>query len=236
MNRNPDRSAEARQKPRARGVVKRVLLLLACTQFLVGAVTAEHTLMMPEGFEDVQLGVAQSALRELRPGAEAFEIFGEPEETSSNVEIWVEILTDHPRFDSVDYTFVKDRLCAIKWQSVPASDFSTLRAAALREAVRRWGDTYSRLVFEVAPDIVLPALRWSEGPVAVILTYTPSENGQTRQDERTLPELLQVMIFTDSCLPPEAEELLNKLKEGSEEVSAHLFVDLSVKSTGPHFE
>ncbi len=210
------------------------LLLIVGTLLPVQA-DGEKALAMPEGFDAVELGMSQSSLEELRPKAKALDIFGEREQSQGGVELLVEELADDSRFDSVNYTFVDQRLCAIRWQALPAQGYEGIRKAVLAETLARWGGGFTRQVFEAAPGVVLPVLRWSAGSgesagsAVALLTYTPSGAGSA---DEPLPKLLQVMLFTKTCLPPDAQELLGQLRAGSPEESARLYADLPVQPTG----
>jgi hypothetical protein len=231
-----------------------IWLLLA---FISGSVAADEVraaVAMPRGFEALRLGMTESELRELRPGAEPFDLFGEPEQKSDDsLNLYIESLTEDPFFDTVDFTFVRDRLCVVKWMLIgQPRDFAARRARLLQGAMQKWGGDFERVVLDWGYDAseeedtrqvdlekLLPGVRWARGAVEILIDYTPSESTRPGANDRAttqLPKLFRLSIYERSCLSPGFETSMKAMRPVPDDLSPGFFGDLRAEAAGVLFE
>lgn len=233
-------------------------LCLIGIMVMLGSIGAasQATNEMPRAFSKLRLGMSESEVRELRPDAAAFDIFGEPEQTTEDApSLLIEFLNDDPFFDTVDFTFVQDRLCIVKWARIKqGSDFSAMRSRVLQGAIRKWGDGFERIVQpwqlpesneddEAPPSKSsdpLPGIRWSADGTDILVSYTPSEGASPDKAGNAvpvaLPDLIQLSIFQRSCLGAMLEKIDRRIEVAGDDLPQDFFRDLKAQASGVLFE
>jgi hypothetical protein len=163
---------------------------------------------MPSLLRGVRLGMSEAELHKVRPAAQRFEIFGEPEVKDDPNPLYMEELSGSPFFDSVSYVFCDRKLCAVTLAAVGEGEaFEQRQARIAQGAVKKWGDRPERLLslgVGLEPGTGQQkrgALLWKEGPERVLLTFAPASKAGPGEaalailDPEKLPEELKASFF-----------------------------------------
>jgi hypothetical protein len=189
--------------------VHRFLLTLALAVAAGVACAQETGPAMPSLLRGVRIGMSEEELRKVRPGAERFEIFGEPEVQGDDPNpLDTETLSGTPFFDSASYLFCDRRLCAVTLAAVGAGEaFAQRQARIAQGALKKWGDRPERLMSLGAGlekgmgEHKRGALLWKEGPFRILLTFAPAtksgpgDAALTIMNLEELPENLRGTFF-----------------------------------------
>ncbi|HEX3125693.1 MAG TPA: hypothetical protein VH394_00025 [Thermoanaerobaculia bacterium] len=167
-----------------------------------------NPLAMPSLLRSLQIGMTEVELHKARPGAERFELLGEPAVKGDDPDpLYTEII-ESPFFETVSYLFCERRLCAVTLAAVGEGEaFSHRQAKIAQGAMRKWGDRPERLLSLGANQEreirqrKRGALLWKEGSFRVLFTFAPVSKAEpgdaalTVMDLDRLPEDLQASFL-----------------------------------------
>jgi hypothetical protein len=202
---------------------------------------------MPSMLPGVRLGMSEEELRRLRPAAERFEIFGEPEVQGDPNPLYTEKLARSSFFDTVSYAFCDRRLCNVTFAAAGRGEpFAVREGRILHGAMRKWGDDPERLLsvgdriagVEV-PRYKYPALLWRLDGVRVLLTFSPFPAAETGpgQTAPRQPPAISLSIFEPARLREDLRQgLFKSLVPVPPADDARLFALLDQQVEPPLFE
>jgi hypothetical protein len=164
---------------------------------------------MPSFLAGVRLGMSLDELRRLRPGAQRFEIFGEPEVRGDDPNpLYLEELRSSPFFDTASYAFCARKLCSVTLSSMGRGElFADREAKVLQGSLRKWGSDAERLLSvgdKVAgmdvPRFRAPALLWKLDSLRVLLTFSPFPEPPAGHRQAAASPGLSLSIFDPAPL------------------------------------
>jgi hypothetical protein len=226
--------------PRRNGSALRCFFLtLVMVLAAVAIARGEETspVAMPSLLRGVRIGLVEDELRKVRPGAERFELLGEPAVQGDDPDpLYTEILSGSPFFDTVSYLFCNHKLCAVTLATVgEGKAFAQQQAKIAQGALKKWGSRPERLLSLGASQEreieqrKRGALLWKEGAYRVLLTFAPASKAGpadaalTIMDLERLPEELRATFF----------QSLTAVVPGQDQ---HLFSLLEMQVASPLFE
>jgi hypothetical protein len=189
-------------------------LALAWAAGACHAADAPAKALLPKAMASLSLGMSEADFRKVRPAAERFEIFGEPEVKGDDPNPWyTEPLKGDPFFELATYTFGGHRLCAVALSAVGQGEaFRQRQARVLQGGVRKWGSRYERL-WQVSAGrgagaklVRRPALLWKLDSYRVLAKFSAGGAAPNGREE------INVAILDPRCLPANVrQDLFNTL-------------------------
>ncbi|MES1243887.1 MAG: hypothetical protein ABUT39_19955 [Acidobacteriota bacterium] len=219
--------------------LRSLLITVAMVLAAMGIAHGEETspMAMPSLLRGVRIGMAEDELHKVRPGAERFELLGEPAVQGDDPNpLYTEVFSGSPFFDTASYLFCDRKLCAVTLASVgEGKAFAELQAKIAQGALKKWGAKPERLLsLGVSQEREIEqrkrgALLWKEGTFRVLLTFAlaskagPADAALTIMDLKLLPEELRTTFF----------QSLTAIVPGQDQ---HLFSPLEMQVASPLFE
>lgn len=210
--------------------------------FAADDIPAENKLLMPEGFEKVELGITQEKLRAIRPAEPITNLHGR---ASS---LWKEKDLSSAFYDSVIYRFSDvstGRLEQVTF-NILGQDICSRNPGFIKGCIAKWGKDFNIIIHKIEQrqtrtskngqdekgeeieERYVVSLIWSKPFATIIATYTPRQSAS-----KDSIDLFRVRITTPNSKAGQPREIADP----SETLKKQLLIDLEKihEAPSPYF-